>query len=347
MRRIARLTVIFVVVCLALVVGNRYYSAAIDNSEVLVVDYLTLDLCDFYSFSGKYLGTYPWGFCHFLGDNTVLSGMENTTLRDLNNKILWQRPIFSDHHLSLHESRKIHLITMQKKIFENRLHILHRLLELDLSGQIIFKWKIEDHFKELASMIGPAKLSYKIPKSTSEKRFFYYYLNALIPVPEPIAKSIIASNSTLLLVGSWHTYGMFIVDTSDGRVVWAYSLHDKNMSGPHAPFFSKDGKVIFFINDLYIDDASKNISAIGILDVVKQELKTVPLETNSKKYYTVDRGSVTPASNGYIVAISRMGVVLKLNHEFMIESEIPLETRNRELYRVRTVQRHRVEHLLN
>lgn len=345
-----KITGFFFVFIIAITVAVVVYKSDRGDEELLIVDSLNFDLCEIFTLEGQYLTTYPLGYCQFLKDHEILAGRENVVLMSDDGTVIWSKNHFTDHDRVV-DGDSIYLLTRTRNETGKKFYVHHRLLELDKkTGTPQFFWKVEEHMDELARYSKTVNEAFDVLRvnNPNKHRFYYnYYPNSIVPVPLQVRKALGRENASLILIGTWHTYGLFIIDKATSSVVWGYSLEEHDMSGPHTPFFNSDGKLVFFINDLYFKDPKKNVAGIGIMDLATKELKTIPLKMNGKEYYTFTRGSLAQLKDGYILSFYDMGLLLRLDKQFAFVSEHKLQAQKNELYRARIVQKSRIQFLLD
>lgn len=329
----------------AIVVTALFYFGNDHDTEFLIVDTLHSDVCEVYTMEGEYVLTYPYGYCDFLGNGHILGGTSELIFIKNYRDVEWKRPVFTDHDRTV-ANNHIYLLTRRVNDSSKKFFVHHRVFKLDMNGNIKFAWRVEEHLEEL-------KQYFKVQREGSFPmkgipHYYSYYLNSVLPVPEAVKERLrMRDAGELIFVSSWLTYGLFIVDTASSKVVWGYSLLDQDMSGPHTPFFNDAGELVFFINDLYLKDPQKNVSAIGIMDLSTRQLKTMPLIMNSKTYYTEKRGSLKRLKSGYILSFFDMGLILRLDKNFAFVSEHKIKTQNNQIYRARVVERSKIQFLLD
>ncbi len=295
------------------------------TTDYYVVDYLGKDRCDILNSSGELLGSYPLSYCEFTGEPSIFGGLKNPGLRDVMGRTKWSLDLRVDHHSHYDPASGSvwikHNDCMPAE--EDERKCLEIISELDLSGRLLFQWKVSEHrdeFKRLNSnfhfephgITDVAEPGRKKPKMLFETKINFIH----VIKDNAYAKSIPHMAAGNILIGCWKTWQLYIIDRRSLKIVWNYSFKDKNMVAPHTGFVRPDGKIVFFINNVHFSKRLAGNAALGIYDSANNNLEVQPVQLkNGKLFRSFHMGSVYPDGDGYIVLASEPRILVRLNRD--------------------------------
>jgi len=334
-------------IALTFVNVSRLFSS---DKTYYLVDFMQSDRCDILNERGEFLATFPLGYCQFMPNGTVVGGLKKVRRLNANGEVVWQMDIVPDHHLHVEPNDNTLWVHHFEFEVENGKNVGSGVIsQFDLDGKQLFRWSVKDHLAELSEKVSHFHLSYRPISHMNLVEYTHMRINSLHIIGENSnPKGLPFLKPGNLVIGCWETTQIFIVDRDSSKIVWNISLRNENILGPHTPYVDKRGDVVFFINDVDINDAEDDSAAIGVIDVqtkgiTKHKINLEPWEVQFKSGL---QGSVYPDGEGYIATASPKNIATRLNSDFTVNWKRRNIFSKNQPYRVRPVQASVVEHFL-
>ncbi len=295
----------------------------------------------------------PGSFCTFLSDGSYLSldGAPRLSLYDKAGALKWAHDIDIHHDVWVDEEKKqifvIYADYLDKRIENYRVR-LDGIRGYDFRGEVIFEWRLRDHFKEFESHLGH-----------SPKRFFvfpryqYTHFNSVqILPPNPFSKQNVAFREGNILVNDFENKIIFIIDSESHKIVWHHNPVE--WGNAHQVRMNDEGLLVFLANtqsqQAKNENSNLDYSSINFLNPITGKLvHKITLEPK-ENFFTNYWGSMEPLPNEqYLVTNSRSGSAFEVDKSGRILWEWvgPRDAKGEiyPVYRVSVVPKDRVDAL--
>ena len=236
--------------------------------------YNLLNGCMVLSMNGEIINEYPGVLCTYFKNGNIVSSINGNTLKyyDQNLTLIWEKKINSNleaiHHEIIKSSDTSFFFLSSKinvrKSFKNRIlssyinpnfkinadSIRYDIIyEIDINGNILFKWNTLEYFDEIYNLISQNRDSSYLKNYTW---FFpeFTHFNSLQSLPKnALEKSHPEFKEGNILFSDIAYKFIGIIDKDTKKIVWSY-FQDSSGMGQHSARMLNNNNILFFINQV-------------------------------------------------------------------------------------------------
>lgn len=224
--------------------------------------------------------------------------------------VLWSLNMEPHHSIVMDKDSNILFLTKEKSRYRDTSQIdMDVLYTVNLQGKIVRRQsfitladQLEDYLPFSQDSVIHKNLQlvrrFHFPEESYYQEFFHINYVQIIP-PNPLEKKDSAFRQGGLLVSDFRNNFMAILDPENFNVRW-FRFQPDSYGGQHCPQMLSDGRIIYFVNDVYDKDDSLH-SEIRILNPLTGKTEWSYGAAPSEKFFSITQGYCQPLPNGNIL----------------------------------------------